>query len=447
MRLGFASSVLVPLSLSFTFRASMPRSLSKRSIVGLHATQTPPKKRQRSAVVTPEVKKRSLPKVKVMTMEEAFSDTGFVDLEAPPAELRASATLTTGQCFCWTAIPENGQVVDDASAWGTFNATQWIGIVRNQAGASFVLVIRERPETTLFKVLYSENGYTEADVKSFLLDYFQLSVSLNELYKEWSDQCPRLKAIAQCIPGMRIVDQEPWECLVSFLCSSNNNIPRITKMIGSIRKNFGDHVVTITAADNEDTLFYTFPSLEALAGKGSEDTFRNKCGMGYRAKYLKGTVDLLNDKGLGYLTELKSQSDAVAVQERLIEFMGVGRKVADCVALFSLKQCTAIPVDVHVWNIALRDYLTPETEDQLKNARSMTPTVYKMVGDLFRTRFPSRSGWANSLLFVAELPSFRAVLPAAIVEDMDNFRKIESEKKQKEKAKKNAKAKGITHQQ
>ena len=106
--------------------------------------------------------------------------------------------------------------------------------------------------------------------------------------------------------------------------------------------------------------------------------------------------------------------DADVVQEKLVNFSGVGKKVADCVALFSLDQTEAIPVDVHVQHIACRDY-----DAKLSETKSLTPTVYRRVGDIFRSRFSSHAGWAHSLLFVAELPSFRAVLPDDMVAEMD----------------------------
>jgi hypothetical protein len=81
------------------------------------------------------------------------------------------------------------------------------------------------------------------------------------------------------------------------------------------------------------------------------------------------------------------------VQDKLVQFCGVGRKVADCVALFSLKQDNSIPVDVHVWNIARRDY---DTERLLEKIKSLTPAAYRQVGDLFRDRFKTKSGWAHS---------------------------------------------------
>jgi N-glycosylase/DNA lyase len=281
-----------------------------------------------------------------------------------------------------------------------------------------VVAIQETPETTLYRILH---GPPDLPYDDILKEYFQLGEPLAALYEEWSQQDPkRLQRIAACIPGVRLIDQDPWECLVSFICSTNNNIPRITKMLTAIRKTFGKQLMTIPGGDDdddEDIVLYSFPSLEEMKAQATEANLRNECGMGYRAKYILTTMDTLTELGgESYLTELRAIDDPVLVQERLMVFSGVGPKVADCVALFSLLQAGAIPVDTHVWNLCRRDY---DPDGIFAEVKSITPTVYRQVGDTFRNRFHPKAGWAHSLLFVAELPSFRAVLPADIVQEME----------------------------
>ena len=98
-----------------------------------------------------------------------------------------------------------------------------------------------------------------------------------------------------------------------------------------------------------------------------------------------------------------------AVATALQTLPGVGRKVADCVALFSLDQPGAVPVDTHVWAIACR-FLDPD----LRNVRSITPAVHARVGDLFRDKYGPHAGWAHCLLFAAELNAFSALIPPEI---------------------------------
>ena len=115
-------------------------------------------------------------------------------------------------------------------------------------------------------------------------------------------------------------------------------------------------------------------------------------GFGYRAKFIVNTVATLKEKGDDdttpeeWLMRLRD-GERDAVQEALLEFTGVGRKVADCVALFSLDQTDCIPVDTHVWQIAVRDY-----DPTLKEAKSLTPAIYNRVGDLFRDRYGTYAG-------------------------------------------------------
>ena len=358
----------------------------------------------------------------VSTRFETWESGSYIDLCVPPNELRPSATLTNGQCFHWMAMDPPDDDVRKTSAWGSHNATEWVGTLRAPTGESVVVAIRETNDSTLYRKIDGP----EIDCGTFLRNYFQLDQSLEDLYEEWSQNCPRMKKIAVSLPGVRIIDQDPWECLVSFICSSNNNIPRITKMLKSLRQTYGQRLVTI--GDDE---LYSFPSLDDLASAATEINLRTKCGMGYRAKYILETIRKLKELGgEKYLWELRASNDPIGVQEKLCEFHGVGRKVADCVALFSLKQENAVPVDVHVWNIARRDY---DNDGTLAAVKSLTPSVYRAVGDLFRDRFQAKSGWAHSLLFVAELPSFRPALPQSLVEEMDRFKEVEKKRKQTEK--------------
>lgn len=330
---------------------------------------------------------------------------GYEDLNVPFDELRPSATLTTGQCFHWKAVERlattaaTSESMEEAtmkskkkkkvSAWGSHNATEWIGTLRDydrsspKSSNSIVLSIRETPTTTLYRVLYKPPEYSSDRVRQFLYSYFQLTSrpSLKELYDQWSNECGRLSQIAKCIPGVRIISNDPFECLMSFICSSNNNIPRITKMLNAIRKQYGEELITTTTTaisggeeeDNDDETFYSFPSLQTLVDNATEQDLRQICGLGYRAKYIMETIRKLDELGgEEYLHQIKNEQEqeqlgrrhwskkesgdndspgaanASSVKEKLIQFTGVGPKVADCVALFSLKQDDAIPVDVHV---------------------------------------------------------------------------------------------------
>ena len=149
----------------------------------------------------------------------------------------------------------------------------------------------------------------------------------------------------------------------------------------------------------------------------------------HTAKFVTSTAKkLLTMGGSKYLTELRGSSNET-LRDALTAFPGVGPKVADCVALFSLDATSSVPVDTHVWRIACRDY--DDENGTLRNAKSVTKKLYEHVGNVFYERFGPYAGWAHSLMFAAELPQFRPLLPEDIRQDMVTFSKWEKEMKQK----------------
>ena len=409
-----------------------------------------------SSSSSPSTSPTKIPAIRLLSsdLELLTPENPWIDLHVSPSELRPSATLTNGQCFNWLVVDSDTPPTQSAvmltlqeekkvttSAWGTHDAKEWVGPLHNR-----VLSIRETSTTTLVRVL---QGPTE-DIITDMKYYFRLEIQLLPLYKLWSTQDDRLAKIAKSIPGVRIVRQDPHECLFSFICTSNNNIPRITKILSSFRERYGTLLMDLPTrstsssggySSENDVLstmsLYSFPTLADLENVSESDL--RTLGLGYRAKFVIETRDLLQEcGGTDYLMTLRSNHDATVVQEALIKFSGIGRKVADCIALFSLDQDDAIPVDVHIQHIANRDY----DPSIFGEAKSITPTIYKRVGDLFRTRFTDKPGWAHSLLFCAELPSFRNVLPIDVVTEMDEWKRKEKKKaqgiKDEKKKKKNA---------
>lgn len=191
--------------------------------------------------------------------------------------------------------------------------------------------------------------------------------------------------------------QDPVETTFAFICSSNNNIKRITGMVQALSRNFGSHIGTW-----RDTDFYSFPSVQALSGDGIEAQLR-ELGFGYRAKYISQSAQFLcserPDNPDAWLTDLRGQSYPL-VKESLLKLMGVGPKVADCIALMAMDVTECVPVDTHVWQIALRDYSFPGMNGRHK---SLTEKTYTAIGDGFRNVFGAYAGWAHSVLFAADL--------------------------------------------
>lgn len=385
-------------------------------------------------------------------------------LSVAPHELRLDVTLTNGQCFGWKQYPPKiAPKVKKESKVKKQPKKQKVkkrpeaekartAIPKHKEGCfygvigSYVFLLKQTPTDTHYQVLNDDslgkNPQEKERIESVLHDYFQLETNLKDLYSTWQTSGDkRFAQISLALPGMRILRQDPVECLFSFICSSNNNISRIILMLDRLRERYGDMLWTDADLGIK---CYSFPPVERLA-RATEQELR-ELGLGYRAPWIREAAISLHQmstdesphaSGLDFLLNLRTLEQQ-AVQDTLISYKGIGRKVADCVALFSLDQPACIPVDTHVWRIACRDF-----DPSLKSAKSLTPSVYQRVGDLFRRAFGPYAGWAHSVLFAAELPAFAPRLPASIVADMQDFRqqeKVAKEEKKKERKRKKKKS-------
>jgi len=152
--------------------------------------------------------------------------------------------------------------------------------------------------------------------------------------------------------------------------------------------------------------FYAFPTTTQLL-RATEDELRG-LGFGYRAKFIAGTAAALAAKEKGaaaYLASLRSETPYREAQAALTSLPGVGPKVAACACLFSLDKHAAVPVDTHVWQLAVEHY-TPDLQ-----GKTLTPRLMEKVEDAIVGVFGEYAGWAHNTLFVAELAHVRASLP------------------------------------
>jgi N-glycosylase/DNA lyase len=227
--------------------------------------------------------------------------------------------------------------------------------------------------------------------EEFVQDYFGLNDNLKEI-----SQCIEKDdyiRLALCkFKGLRIVRQVPWECLISFICATYKSIAAIELMLKKISVKYGEKQVF----DEMD--FYTFPTVETLAN-ASEIGLR-ECGLGYRAKYVQATAKKVLREKIN-LEDLKAKPYSEA-RKVLLEFHGVGLKVADCVLLFSLGKREAFPVDVWMKRVVLNHYanLLPENfVTKLQNRNSLTNGEYLKIGDFARSYFGAYAGYAQEYLF------------------------------------------------
>lgn len=265
------------------------------------------------------------------------------------------------------------------------------------------------------------------DTEDLLKHYFSLRLNLADLYEQWSKADPNFAKRAPEFAGVRILSQDAWEALVGFICSSNNNIARISQMVRP-KPHSDDSQANINQVHKlcthygpligqvGDVPIHDFPTPEALSGDKVESHLR-ELGFGYRAKYIAQTARVIaTEKPTGWLETLrnpesamkpavKTESDSTptykAAHEELLALTGVGPKVADCVCLMGLGWGESVPVDTHVWQIAQRDYKMGKVK-----TKTFNKVMYDAVGDHFRSIWGSYAGWAHSVLFTADLKSF-----------------------------------------
>ena len=227
-----------------------------------------------------------------------------------PLDLRS--TLLSGQAFRWRA--EDG--------W-------YKGVVSGKA-------VRLRSTAEGVEVDAARDGDGALALK--VRDYLSLDTDIEVIYQAMSFD-DRLRDAIDRYRGMRVLRQDPWECLVSFICSSASNIPRITRNIESICESFGAPV------DGTSSGLHAFPAPEALAVDGAAKRMR-ELGLGYRADYVASTARSIAG-GEVDLMSLRESPYEVAL-EALVSLDGVGDKVANCVMLFSLDKPEAFPVDTWI---------------------------------------------------------------------------------------------------
>ncbi|XP_025017346.1 N-glycosylase/DNA lyase isoform X2 [Tetranychus urticae] len=323
---------------------------------------------------------------------------GFINVS--PNELNLSLTLVCGQCFRWKRRKQDDNV--------------WFGVILDKVFElnQKILKTGSKPESRIhWKLLnpsFAGGSKTKRrklssnDVTDLLSDYFQLKVPLVDYYSKWSSIDDNFSSKGSQLPGIRILRQDPVENLFSFICSSNNNIPRISMMVEALCSTYGQQLFE----DSEYGPIYGFPTINALAVDAVESKLRS-LNFGYRAKFIsqtaKSIVSYNKSEPSKWLYDLRNESYEDA-HSKLMTLPGVGAKVADCVCLMSLDKHDAIP-DTHVWKIAINDYMP-----HMKKNKTMTDKAYKEVGNFFRSHFGPYSGWAHSVLFTADLSKFKKLI-------------------------------------
>ncbi len=259
-------------------------------------------------------------------------------------------TLDSGQTFRWKKI--NGG---------------WEGVVNGR------LVRLEEHRQGIYAKVYGQ-------VKDWywLKDYLQVHINLNDIIKTFPKDEYLNTAIKECC-GLRIVRQEPWECIASFLMSSSKQIVQIKQIISNLCYRFGKKIKMPTNYEQQ----YAFPEIETIAM--ADESALRECKMGFRAAFLKNSAIFIlkNRINLADLSKLPLED----ARNILMELPGVGAKIANCVLLFSLGFYSAFPVDVWVKKALQRFYF------------NNTPTKNRELEDFASNYFGEYGGYAQQYLF------------------------------------------------
>ena len=255
--------------------------------------------------------------------------------------------------------------------WNKQNDGSYTGVFKNN-----VLNVQKQRETVIFK------GICNGDIEETVRDYFDLDRDYEDIKKQLSKIDENVKTSIEYGKGIRILNQDLWETIISFIISANNNIPRIKGIIERLSKAYGKEI------DWNGDKYYTFPTEEELKDVSVED-FR-KLGTGFRDIRLYETTHMILD-GKVNLEQLQNNPNTIEVREQLLSLSGVGSKVADCILLFStLKRFEVFPIDVWVRRVMNELYIKNPDENKVNK---------KEIEKLAKEKFGNLAGIAQQYLF------------------------------------------------
>ena len=215
---------------------------------------------------------------------------------------------------------------------------------------------------------------TKEDFESFWKRYLDMDFDYANLKRNLSND----KVLADAIrsgEGIRILNQDLWECIISFIISANNNIPRIKAIIKTFCELFGEEVLI------GGVKLYTFPSFKRLSGINADDLKPLRAG--YRDKFIVDAIEKVNSREVDL--ELIKAAPYEEAKKELLKIKGVGNKVADCILLFGAGKKSAFPVDVWIKRVMETLY-----KDEMGS---------KDIREFAKEKFGEYGGYAQQYLF------------------------------------------------
>ncbi len=266
---------------------------------------------------------------------------------------KAKDIFDCGQCFRWNEEP-------DGSYTGIFGHN--------------VLNVKEEKDIVI-------TGICNGNIEDICKNYFDLDRNYEEIKETLSLIDDNMKESIKYGKGIRILNQDLWEMIISFIISANNNIPRIKGIIERMSAKYGQEIKF------RGTSYYTFPTIDELSQASVKDL--KDLGLGFRDRYVYETTKKIKEGKIN-LENLKQESTN-EVRKQLLTLTGVGPKVADCIMLFStLKRFAVFPVDVWVRRVMNDLYIHNEDETKVNK---------KQIQEIARDKFGALEGIAQQYLF------------------------------------------------
>ena len=260
-----------------------------------------------------------------------------------------------GQCFRWNPN-------ENESYTGVF-------------GNNVINVSKKENGDVLFE------GVCEGNIQTICEKYFDIKRDYEKIKETLSQEDENLAESIKCGKGIRILNQDLWETIISFIISANNNIPRIKGIIERISKKYGKEIIW------NGKKYYTFPTPEELRNVSVEEY--RKLGLGFRDIRVYETTKMILNKEVD-LKKLFNE-DTETVREELLKLSGVGPKVADCILLFStLKRFEVFPIDVWVRRVMNDLYIKNEDEKKVSK---------KQILEIAEKKYGNLAGIAQQYLF------------------------------------------------
>ncbi|MDE1764351.1 MAG: DNA repair protein [Thaumarchaeota archaeon] len=268
------------------------------------------------------------------------------------ATINLNFTINSGQVFLWEKI-----------------GGKWVGINGND-----LLVIKE-PFQIISSQKLTRHFFRLDDNQYKILSHIGRDSLVGTAVKQFS--------------GLRLMRQDPFQCYISFICSSNSSIQNIRNMLTRLCAKFGNKM------EFENRQFFTFPSAERLSNATTRDLL--SCGLGFRAKYVKDAIRAVNTGQIEF--ESLRKADYRTALETLKTVKGIGNKIADCILLFSLDKLESFPIDRWTQRILQKYY--PKIFDS-SGGKSLTEKKYANLHKKIAEYFGPYAGYSQQFLFKLE---------------------------------------------